>query len=268
MSTQLDFYKSIIYNALPNTSKIWTPDVCGAKNNVIFAQTPYNNCYAFKFHRKDNVIRNSVIAKSLRDSGIPVPEIVAQNYDDQWFEMYTIVRGKTLHQCVANRISHTELRHIYIELLKIFEKMSHIDCSHIDFGNTKYSYQTAYYDTTKTNGALLGIITSAAVRIMNVGKKSDIGLYHHGLTPKNIIISSSGKISGILDIDEVGICNKNYALGVMFAKAHLIGIPTKLLCDEYEHISNQQINRTQIVINTYIQNFGRNILFKSRRKEK
>lgn len=269
MSNQLDFYKSIIYQTLPNISNIWMPDVRGAKNNVIFAQTPNSTNYAFKFQQhQDSVIRNSIISKNLRDAGIPVPEIIAQNYDGQWFEMYPAIPGQTLYKCVGNKMSYAELRHIYTELLKIFEKMSYINFAHINFGDTKYAYQTAYYDTTQTNGALLGGITSIAIRIMNIGSKSDWGLYHHGLTPKNIIISNSGEIAGILDIDEVGVCNKNYALGVMFAKAGLIGIDTKLLCDEYEHISKQKINRKQIAINAYIQNFGRNILYKNRCKAK
>lgn len=265
MNDQFDFYKSIIIQTLPQVSNVWRPKISGAKDNVVFAQTYCRSPgYVFKFQPKDVVIRNSSVAYVLRNAGIPAPVITVQEYDNQWFEMYPIIHGQTLHEYVATKTNYTDIRHIYTELLKLVKKMSDINFSDIDFGNIKYAYQTAYNDTVQTNGKTLGKMTEIAVRMMNIGPASDYGLYHHGLTPKNVIISDNGKISGILDIDEVGICNKNYVLGVLCAKAQLIGLDIKSLCDEYEFISGQPLNRTRIERIVHIQNFGRNLLYKTK----
>lgn len=266
MADKFQFYKSIVYQMLPRANFIYTPAVSGAKKNVILAREPDGNVYAFKFSGKDYAIRNANIAHALRNAGVPAPEITAQNYDGQWFEMYPAVHGTTLHECVADRISQTELNNLYTKLLELLNKMSYIDHAKIDFCDLKYSYKIACRDTTQTNNKFIGTLTGAFVRLMNIGSHSDQGLYHYGITPKNVIVSNRGEIAGILDIDETGICNINYALGVMLAKAKLIGMDVKTLCDKYELISGHRINRAHLAAVINIQNMGRNILYRTKSK--
>lgn len=264
MKDNFDFYKTVVYQTLPRANCIWTPAVTGAKKNIVLASEPNSGQYVFKFTNKCYAIRNSNISRAFRSANIPAPEIVASSCDNQWFEMYRAIPGQTLYECVGDGITHMEIKSIYSQLLKLIENMSHIDFSNIDFGNMKYAYQTAYNDTRQTNGMFMGHIVSAMVKLMNIGTKSSYGVYHHGMTPKNVMISNRGKISGILDIDEAGICNKHYALGVLMAKAQLLGMNVNALCDEYEHISGQKINRAHISTIVGIQNLGRNILYKTR----
>lgn len=266
MTDNFHFYKDIVYQTLPRANCVWTPAVSGAKRNVVLASAPNDGAYVFKFTDKNYAIRNENIASALRDAGIPAPEIIAHEYNEQWFEMYPEIHGQTLYECVGNGVSHTELTKVYVKLLKLFEKMSQIDFANIDFCDLKYAHQTARLDTTKTNNAFMGNIVGSAVRIMNIGPHSSKGLYHHGMTPKNVMISNRGEIAGVLDIDEAGVCNINYALGVMLAKAKLIGMDVNALCREYELISGQRINHSQISAIIGIQNFGRNILYKTKSK--
>lgn len=266
MTDNFHFYKNIVYQTLPRANFIWTPVIAGAKQNVVLASVPNDGTYVFKFTDKNYAIRNMGIARALRDAGVPAPEIVAQQFNGQWFEMYPAVSGQTLYECIGDGISHTELVDIYTNLLKLFEKMSQIDFVDIDFCNLKHAHQIAYRDTKQTNNAFFGRLVSAAVQLMNVGASKSQGLYHHGMTPKNIMISNRGEITGILDIDEAGICNPNYALGVMLAKAKIIGMDINALCNEYERITGQRINRSQISAIIGIQNFGRNLLYKTKSK--
>lgn len=266
MKDNFDFYKTVVHQTLPRANCIWTPTISGAKKNVVLASEYCGGEYVFKFTDKNYAIRNSHISQAFRNAGIPAPEIIAQSCDNQWFEMYPAISGQTLYECVGNGISQSALKSIYSKILKLFEKMSYVDFSNIDFCDMQYAHQTAHNDTCKTNGALMGQIISAAVRIMNIGAASNIGLYHHGMTPKNIMISRYGEISGLLDIDEVGICNKNYAMGVLTAKAQLLGLDINALCDEYERVSGQRLNRAQVSTIARIQNFGRNILYRTKSK--
>jgi len=267
MQQNLEFYHAAIHNNLSYVRSIWTPNIRGAKNNVLFAQTKYGMRYTFKFNGHDSAIRNSNVSRALINAGIPAPEIHAVQYAGKWFEIYHTLPGYTLHEYVGRGATKTELKSIYHQLLNYFAKMSEIDYSNIDFGNLKYAHQTALSDTTKTNGTLIGHVASALVHLMNIDAPTDYGLYHHGLTPKNILVSSlCGNITGIIDIDEVGICNKNYAFAVMVTKAKLIGLDTDALFDEYEHMTGQKLNRTRVAAIVNIQNLGRNLLYRTKSK--
>ncbi len=265
MQQNLDFYYTAISQTLPYAYNIRMPAVRGAKNNVFFAQAPHNERYTFKFNGRDSAIRNSQISHALIAAGIPVPQTRAYQFNGEWFEVYPTLHGDTLHECIGRGMTKAEIQSIYNQALNYFFKISTVNFSNIDFGPLKYAHQTARNDTTATNGALIGCLTGTIVRLMNNDETANHGLYHYGMTPKNILVSEGGgKISGILDVDEIGICNPNYAFGVMVAKAKLIGMDTDALCDEYEHITQQKINRRRVSNVVKIQNLGRSILYKTK----
>lgn len=264
MQQNLEFYHAAIHNSLSDICNIWTPHVRGAKNNVLFADTIYGDRHVFKFNGRDSAIRNSQISRALIAAGVPVPEIYPIQFDGEWFESYPALIGNTLHECIEHGATKTEIKSIYHQVLYYFDKISMVDFSNIDFSNLKYAHQTARSDTTATNGAFIGHLTAAMVQLMNIGTAANRGLYHHGMTPKNILVSRRGEITGFLDIDEVGICNKNYAFGVMAAKAKLTGMDASALCDQYERMTGQKLNRNQVSTVATIQNLGRNILYKTK----
>lgn len=266
MQNKFEFYEAAIRQTVPNVCRLSLPNIRGNKDNVLFAQTTYGAHYTFKFSGFDSAIRNSRISHTLIDAEIPVPDIQAFQFDGQWFEGYPTLRGNTLYECVGRGATKTELESIYHQAVSYLGKMSQIDFSNIDFGNLKYAHQTARNDTTATNGAVLGNLTAMFVRLMNIGASANQGLYHHGMTPKNILVSPQGIITGLLDIDEVGVCNKNYAFGVLAAKASLIGMDVHALRDKYERMTGQKLNRHQISAIVAIQNMGRNILHKTKSK--
>lgn len=266
MQNKLDFYKTAIHQTIPKVRRISSPAVRGAKDNVLFAETIYGAQYTFKFSGFDSAIRNSHVSRAMINAKIPVPEINACQCDNQWFEVYPTLAGETLYERVGRGATKIELESIYRQAISYIGKMSEIDFSNIDFGNLKYAHQTARNDTTATNNAVLGNLTAMFVYLMNIGLSASWGLYHHGMTPKNILVSSNGRIAGLLDVDEIGICNKNYAFGVLAAKASLIGMDINALCDTYESITGQKLNRHQISAIIAIQNMGRNILHKTKSK--
>lgn len=266
MQNKFEFYETVIHQTIPNVCRIALPNIRGAKDNVLFAKTTYGAKYTFKFSGYDSAMRNSRISHALIDAKIPVPEIHAFQCDGQWFEWYPTLAGDTLYECVGRGATKTELESIYHQAIYYIGKMSQIDFSHIDFGNLKYAHQSARNDTSATNGVFMGNLVAMFVRLMSMGTPANQGLYHHGMTPKNILVSQKGNISGLLDIDEVSVCNKNYAFGVLAAKATLIGMDVNALCDKYESLMGQKLNRNQISAIVAIQNLGRNILYKTKSK--
>lgn len=266
MQHKLEFYETAICQTIPNVCHISRPNIRGNKDNVLFAKTTYGAQYTFKFNGFESAFRNSSVSHALIAAGIPAPDIHEFECDGHWFEAYPTLPGDTLYECVGHGATKTELESIYHQAIHYLGQMSHIDFDDIYFGNLKYAYQTARNDTTATNGALLGNLTGLFVQLMNIGMPSSHGLYHHGMTPKNILISKNGTITGLLDIDEVGICNKNYAFGVLAAKASLIGMDVNSLCHKYETMTGQKLNRHQVSAIVAIQNLGRNILYKTKSK--
>ncbi|MDE6250822.1 MAG: hypothetical protein K2M34_04295 [Alphaproteobacteria bacterium] len=266
MQNKFEFYETAIRQTIPNVYRISLPTIRGNKDNVLFAQTTYGAHYTFKFNGFDSAMRNSSVSHALINAKIPVPDIHVFQCDGQWFEGYPTLRGDTLYECVGHGATKTELESIYHQAVYYLGQMSQIDYSNIDFGNLKYAHQSARNDTANTNGAIIGNLTAMFVGIMNIGMPASYGLYHHGMTPKNILVSPKGIITGLLDIDEVSVCNKNYAFGVLAAKATLIGMNINALCSKYESITGQKLNHRQISAIVAIQNMGRNILHKTKSK--
>lgn len=266
MQNKFEFYETAVHQTIPNVCRISIPNIRGSKDNVLFAQTKYGAQYTFKFNGYESAFRNSSVSHALIAAGIPAPDIHEFECDGHWFEVYPTLSGDTLYECVGRGATKTELESIYNQAIHYLGQMSHIDFSGIFFGNLKYAYQSTRNDVITTNGTIIGNLTAAFVRLMNIGMPASYGLYHHGMTPKNILVSKDGTITGLLDIDEVGICNKNYAFGVLAAKASLIGMDINTLCNKYESMTGQKLNHHQISAIVTIQNLGRNILYKTKSK--
>ena len=96
---------------------------------------------------------------------------------------------------------------------------------------------------------------------MNIGTESNLGLYHCGMTPKNIIIDPDGHVAGLVDMDEVAIADKNYAFGMMAAKYYQLRGQIDNLINEYELISGQSLNSGKIRTISNLTNFGKHMLW-------
>lgn len=260
------FYFSAIRSAIPYAYDIRSPKVRGSLNSVFIVPTK-EETYVCKFNHKHLAEKNAAVSKLMISHGIPVPEINVHSYRGSWFEIYSMIPGQTLYEQVGAGLSVDKIRKIYDDILKYFSRMSEINPSPLYNLECKYTHQVAKTNVTDVNNEFLAQIVSGGVRLMNAGRAHNRGIYHTGITPKNVIISPAGNFAGFIDLDEVAICDIHYAFGAMASKYQQLGGNINDLIAQYEIISGKRLNCDRIAIMAYINSFGKHMLWANARKQ-
>ena len=257
-----DYFLPAINSLGQEVYEIKYPYIQGSLKNLVFINTDQGE-YVCKANHKELAIKNMKISQIFLSKNIKVPEIRVCSYKNKWFEVYKMVHGKTLFEHITNGISKDKIKNVYKDLLKQFAKMSMVDPELI--ANYKYSrtYQIAKANISDVNNATMGTIFSGIIRLMNLDSEKNRGIYHCGITPKNIILDNNGNFASLLDLDEIAIADKSYAFGAMAAKYQQMGFDITELFDEYELLTGQEINRKRIKFMSDLNNFGKSILWKT-----
>ncbi len=238
------------------------PKIRGSLGSVFISKSQSSGIeYVYKFNHPAMALKNSVVARILNDHCIPVPQINMHMQTGQCFEQYKIIPGKTLYECIGDGISNDEIDSIYAEILELFHKMSQIDWRLVEKMKYSRTHDVAKVNISDVNNQFFGNICSRTVQLMNIGTKSDRGLYHCGITPKNIIIGKDGHVAALIDMDEVAIADKNYAFGMMAAKYYQLRGQINNLIGQYELISGQSLNSGKIRAISNLTNFGKHMLW-------
>lgn len=243
-----DFYLSAIRTALPDIDGLTRPTVRGALNATFIATTPRGK-FVCKFNHRDMAKKNAKFSQIMTQAGVAVPVPTVHEYKDYWFEMYPMMPGKTLYECMENKQRALNVIDIYEEVMQEFVKMTTIP-SIATLGDIKFKHihQVAYRDVSYMTSPIVAPLFAGAVRAMNMtgGHK---GLYHCGITPKNIIVSDTNKFVGLVDLDDVAVAERDYAFGVMATQYANMGYRPNDLIDIYEGIqyNNDQDERMSVI---------------------
>ena len=237
--------KCIILKHCPDATNIMPPVVIGAQNNVLIAETPSGQ-KVFKFGAPDLVEKNAIVSQLYNIRKIPVPHVTAHNVDGICFEKYDKVAGITLFEAIQNGITREKIKQVYEDILVEFDKMSSVHPVFLNENLTRNVHDIALLNVSNTNTPTLGKLCMALVYIMNLGRKQDQAIFHSDITPKNIIVSPDGKFIGFVDLDNVCVCNKDYAFGIMAAKYQELGFDVNELIEKYRHISHQILPANKI----------------------
>lgn len=265
MKQNESFYSDAIHSIIPAAYNICRPQLRGSQNNVLMADTDTEK-YVFKFSSAALVKKNELVSTIFQAYDIPVPTVSAISYQDQFFEMYSYIPGKTLYEHIGQGLSGKNLELIYQELLRLVQKMSKIDTALFNTIEYKYCYQIAKINIiNSSSNVLLANIFGGLVHALSAGKK---GIYHSDITPKNVIISDDGRIAALLDIDSVALCNEHFALGAMLSKYQQLGYKLSGLYDFYEDITGRHIDRNRITAQANLNNIGKKILWHNSLKTK
>lgn len=255
------FYYSAIHSAFPYTYKIISPKVRGRLDSVYIAECDGGR-FVCKFNHQALAQKNAAVSKLMTAHGIPVPQIKLYSYKNTWFETYRLIPGKTLYELIGSGMAPQKVQHIYNTVLACFAKMSEIDTTEIKNTEYKHTHQVARANTSDANNIILGGIVGGGVRIMNMGTRGDRGLYHAGLTPKNMIVSPDGELAGLVDMDEVALCNKNYAFAMMAAKYHQMGLNEMDLINTYQDMTGDKLNLSRVRALINVTDFGKQMLWR------
>ncbi len=257
----LNICKQVIQTVCPNAERITAPNIRGGQNNVLIANTP-NETTVFKFGDEKLVKKNQAVSKLYKIRDIPAPTITADNVDNVYYEKYRILPGKTLFEAIQDGMTDEQIKQVYHEILVEFEKMSHISPAYINKHLTGAVHDIARINVSRANNKLLGQLCTVIVYFANIGKASEMALYHSDITPKNVIVSDDGHLVGFVDMDNVCICNKKHAFGMMAAKYHELGFDINELMDEYYKVSSEHLLRANIARRVTIANIGKRLLWK------
>ncbi len=259
-------YNKIIRATCPDVISTYEPKVAGAQNNVLFANTPNNVC-VFKFGNADIVRKNEAVSRLYNIREIPVPQITAMAHDETTFEMYKKIPGITLFEAINQGIGAQQIKEVYREILMHFAKMSRAYPNLIPNIKMIDVHQIAKQNITDVNNKQMGQLFMMAVYLLNIGKRQDKAIYHSDITPKNIIVSEDGIFTGLIDIDNVCVCDKNYAFGAMAAKYQEIGFDAQDLIQEYERNTSDNINPARIKAIAKLHNVGKRTLWRHKTKK-
>lgn len=238
-----DFYLSAIRTALPDINGLRRPAVRGALNTTFIASTPRGK-FICKFNHRDMANKNAKFSQIMARAGVAIPTSTVHEYKGYWFEVYPMIPGKTLYECVENNQKNLNVIDVYEDVMQEFVKMTTIpSIATLDDIKFKHIHQVAYRNVSDMTSPIVAPIFAGAVRAMNMagGHK---GLYHCGITPKNIIVSDTNKFAGLVDLDDVAVAERDYAFGIMATQYANMGYRTDDLIDMYEGIQyyNQDTN--------------------------
>ena len=260
--------KDIVIAMYPETTEIYTPVITGAQRNVLIAKTNDGEM-VFKFGNKDLVEKNATVSKLYNIRGIHVPLVTAHNINGVSFELYKKVPGQTLYEAIQKGMSKEQIKHVYNDVLTEFAKMSFIHPAYVNQHLKRNVHDIAYTNISVVNNSTLAKLFMGLVYIINIGPTENKRIFHSDITPKNIIVSDKGDFLSFVDMDNVCVCNKNYAFSIMAAKYKELGFEVEELIDNYRKISQQNLPANNIITRTAASYFGRRLLWlHSQRKQK
>ena len=257
------YYFHAIRSIIPYTTKISRPRVPGNGRCTFFVRDEEHSEHVFKFNDFDMMFKNVQFNKVLRNNGVSVPKLEQHVYKAAWMETYKMIDGRTLYESIRRGMPQNLVCDVYRDIIADFVKMSQIDVDELPKVKFAEIHQVTKYDVATNTSKIVAPLFAHAVRIMNHGKKEDLGLYHCGITPKNIIVTSEGKYAGLIDMDDVAISNRNYAFSVMATQYERLGYDAKDLIDMYEGLSGKELNHKHLARIGRINNFGRWLMWKA-----
>lgn len=258
--SELLYSFSAVRCAVPYAYDIQEPTVRGSLNSVFIASS-IDGKYVCKFNQKDLAQKNLIVSEVFNNAGIRVPNMKIMNYGNTWVEVYPFIKGHTMYELIGKGMSGIEVQSLYREIVDEFAKMDQIDYNIINT-DQKYAHQVAKSTISAANNIVVGTLFSGAVRLMNCGNKADLGLYHCGITPKNVIVKENGKLAGFVDLDEISVADKNYAFGMMAGKYQQLGFDPAELIEQYEQKTNKKLNHKKIHQIANLTNIGKYLLWR------
>ena len=237
------FYISAIKTAINGTHNIRTPFVKGGLCPVYFADTD-SNTVVFRFSSQDLAEHNTNIGKLLHEYDISAPLSNVHTYSDLWFETYKYNPNETLFETIQSGANKQQIKNIYNQILNIQIKMSEIPLQYIP--STKLSkYPDLFRAMQQFNlhPLLTSVYTGVIKTVSCVGKRR---LVHNDLNPKNVLITPDKNVSGILDLDSVGISSESFAM-MMLLRSYPYTDYGELL-DYYEDNTKRNLHRRAILM--------------------
>ena len=234
------------------------------KNKVLYADGR-----VFKIEPYALAYKNENVSRVYEKRNIPVPKakaIVSSAY--LAVEEYPFVPGENLHTAIKHGIGAKQIQEIYRDVVKYFAAMDKVYPSQLNQMPINKIHNIAHTVTLVNDGPTMANIVRGYVYMANLGSNKDCAVYHTAISPKNIIVSPKGKFITFVDLDEVGVANRNYAFAAMASRYKEIGMNVDDLFRIYHQVGDFDLNHGRIMALMNMHALGQKALWKTRQKTK
>lgn len=241
-SHSLDFYHAAIKSVDADACDIRTPQLMGKNAQVFFADVG-RDTYVYRFTDEYFIRRNHKISHLLALCDVPVPRTTVQCYMKTLFEKYKYCPDPTLQERIIAGMSDNDVITIYKDVLRAQYQMSKIDMSDLTDVPNKY-YYSIYLKRTLTQ--LPPIVSHASIAIIfALSRSGKMHLFHNDLNPGNILVSTDNRVSYLLDLDGINVCNTPFSLIRLIQSCPALQYSE--LLEFYEELTKQKLPKIQIL---------------------
>lgn len=235
-------YIDAIQSVYPESWFIRQPEITGSVGTVYLAETPEGTIVC-KFNNKKQITRNQSISQLLRTHNLPLPQTQEHIFSDLFFESYKYDPGKTLYERMQNDMTPAQIFDAYKQSMVIQSKISCIDPRTADTNWKEYAYETFAHRKTIENIHVNFAIFDKIYKFLST--HSNLKLLHNDIQPKNIILDDDLKLSSIIDLDTVALCNENFSVLRALRNYPLNNYSEYMDC--YEDTVKRKLNRNAIM---------------------
>lgn len=247
------FYRKAIESTRPDVYAIKTPKIKGLNSSVFIVETN-DGKLVYKTSSIAMVQKNLRATYLMNCLEIPVANLVPITSNNQCFEVYPYLSDKTLREHILNGMPKDKIQNVFSEMIQYLAFMSGLEKSDLDNMPYKTCGLILNENISKTTNPLFGMAYHATSLLLNAGKKS---VMHFDMTPENVLVNDAGKISRVLDIDNMAVCNENFAIASVVTKYQKLGFDSNDLLELYEDKTERKLNRRHISAQTKFSNIGR-----------
>ncbi len=254
----------VIYKIFSGITNIESPVITGAQHNVFFV-TNHDGQFVVKFNWRQLAEKNMAAQRLMLRHGVTVPDLHIGNIAGQWYEAYRVVPGITLHEAIGRGMNHDKINDVYADVLTQFARMDKVPTDSLRDMSCGRFHRVAKYNILSANGPVLAALFAPLVQLLNAGARSDMGVYHCDMTPKNIIVSDAGNFQALVDIDSIAVGHRDFALGALAIKYQRLGDEFSLdaLYDMCDEISGRPVSRDRVNAMAKLNNMGKFLLWRT-----
>lgn len=221
-------------------TKILNNDI---KNSSLFRVNQLGKHFIYKISDPETSFRNLMLAQILRARNIPVPDSKIFISSGIYFERYEMIPGTTLSGAILNDcLTYDEIKQILYDTLVYDKKISETTPNIQKFSHQLILHERRKPHNTKEFGKLLAKIHY----IINKQQTTygNVALHHADLNPSNILLDNNNKVTALLDLDSLALCDEYMMLSQMLL--YWPTISTDLIVDIYESVFEQKLNKRHL----------------------
>lgn len=247
-------YLNAIRSIDPTAHNVRPPKNTGNINTIFFADGK-DGTFVYRFTNHDIAVHNNVISTAFHIFGIPMPNTEVHSYNDMWIERYAYCPDKTLRQYIAQHNPSSEkIIDIYRQILTVQYKLSCVSADWLHPKNRTYSATYRLSLRGKLPMSMIMLYSGAYMMMSRPGKQY---LYHHDITPGNVLLDKYGNISQIIDLDTISLSNEPFGI---FSTLRLAPKDAHQdLMSYYEQLVQRPINRKLISAYLEASNTGQKV---------